>query len=94
MDPDRTDEDTDVALALRLTYAAIELVPGNAEVLNTHAWALFANGHLDESLAASREALDLAAEDEKEEYQNYFDRLQAAIDAAKFEAAPAPTEDD
>ena len=88
--PDREDIDTDVALALRVSRAAVELSPEDSALRDTHAWALFANGLHDEALAESAKALELAPEDGKDDYQGYLDRMRAMIEAAQ---APAPDDD-
>jgi hypothetical protein len=86
VDPDREDEDTDVALALRLTRLGIELAPEDSSLRDTHAWALFANGLHDEALIESARALELAPEDEKDDYQGYLDRMRAMIEEAQASA--------
>jgi tetratricopeptide (TPR) repeat protein len=91
VDPDREDKDTDVALALRLTRMAIEIAPENSNLLDTHAWALFANGLHAEALTASALALELAPGDDKDDYQGYVDRMRSLIEAAAALPAEAGT---
>jgi predicted NACHT family NTPase len=81
VDPDRLEPATEdeVALALRLTRAAIQLKPDDPALQDTHAWALFANGLYDEALLASRRALELSDEDQKSDFQGYLNRLQGAV---------------
>jgi tetratricopeptide (TPR) repeat protein len=81
VDPDRPEPATEdeVALALRLTRAAIELEPDEPAAQQTHAWALFANGKYDESILASRRALELADEDRKSDFQRKLGRLLSAV---------------
>jgi len=89
VDPLRADEDTDVDLGLRLARVGVEFAPEEHRIRDTHAWALFANGLHDEALVESARALELAPEDEKDDYQGYLDRMRAMI-----EAAQAPASDD
>jgi tetratricopeptide (TPR) repeat protein len=86
VDPDRENKDTDVVLALRLTRQAIEVAPEDYMLRDTHAWALFANGLHDEALVESARALELAPEDEKDDYQGYLDRMRAMIEEAQASA--------
>jgi len=90
VDPDREEKNTDIALALRMTRVAIELVPQDPALRDTHAWALFANGLLDEALIESAKALELADEADKDEYQGYLDRMRAMVKKARSDP---PTSD-
>ena len=83
VDPDREEKNTDIALALRMTRVAIELVPQDPALRDTLAWALFANGLHDEALVESAKALELADEAGKDEYQGYLDRMRAMIKKAR-----------
>ena len=74
---------------LRLARVGVEFAPEEHRIRDTHAWALFANGLHDEALIESARALELAPEDEKDDYQGYLDRMRAMI-----EAAQAPASDD
>jgi len=79
VDPDRKDQQTNVAQGLTLARAAVKSDPDDAAIRDTLAWALFANGHHEESVAESTTALKLAAAKEKKNYQTYLDRLRALI---------------
>jgi eukaryotic-like serine/threonine-protein kinase len=83
VDPDRVDQESNVALGLRLARAGVERAPGNAAFLDTLAWALFANGLYDEALPESARAHDLVTENDRGKYQGYLDRLRAMIEAAR-----------
>jgi hypothetical protein len=80
VDPDRDEMQTDVALALRLARASVELRPEDSASRNTLAWALFANNHFDEAVVESTSVLRIALEDDKVKSQVYLDRLHAKID--------------
>jgi hypothetical protein len=91
VDPDRENEDTDVALALRMTRKGIEVAPEDYALRDTHAWALFANGLYDEALVESARALELAPERGKESYRKgYLDRMRAMVEEARSDP---PTSD-
>jgi tetratricopeptide (TPR) repeat protein len=83
VDPDRSERDTDLVLGLALARAAVDGAPEEASYYDTLAWALFANGLYEEAIQASKDALRLAAEDDKADYQQYLERLRQMIEAAK-----------
>jgi len=89
VDPEREDGDSDVAHGLRLARAAVKGAPSMANIQDTLAWALVANGLYSEAIAASMKALELAAEDRKASYQVRLERVRAEAE----EASPASPED-
>ena len=85
VDPDRSDQETDVELGLRLARAGVQLGPDEFNVRDTLAWALFFNGEYEEAVAESERALGLAPESEKEKFQGILDRLRGMIEEARAE---------
>jgi len=89
VDPDRKDKTTDAAYGLRLARAAVKLAPGDSMIRDTLAWALFANSLYDKAIAASERALELAPDDEKEEYRGFLEKLRTMVEEARAANAPA-----
>ncbi|NQU47489.1 MAG: tetratricopeptide repeat protein [Planctomycetes bacterium] len=79
------DANPDVGMGLRLAEAALELAPDEVSVRDTLAWALFANRRFDEALAASHQAIRLAPEDEKADYQGVLENLIKLISKERVE---------
>ncbi len=77
------DKQIDVALGLRLAQAAVELAPEDNQIRDTLAWALFANGLLDEALTASEKALELAPKYFKKRYQTRLHGLRKSVAEAR-----------
>ena len=67
------------ARALAMARRAAQLAPQEAPILDTLAWALFANALDAEAEAASRQALAAAPQGEREQFQGYLEKLQEAI---------------
>ena len=98
VDPDRKERKTDVILGLSLIQGAIDqFLPeslcehGGGCPLDTLAWALYANGHYAEAIAASEKALRLAPESDKADYQGFLDRIKrmvAEVDQVLDESIP------
>jgi formylglycine-generating enzyme required for sulfatase activity len=97
VDPQRTSFGNE-ALGLVLAHLAVAASKtttphlaraGTWTALDTQAWAQFALGLDDESLAASREAFALAPDDAKEAYAGYLAKLEAAVAGARGEAGAA-----
>jgi WD40 repeat protein/serine/threonine protein kinase len=86
VDPDRT-QDTDVILGLKLAREAVKRSSESSSLIDTLSWALYANDLFDDALAESERALELAAEDRKEDYQGYLDRMSAMVEKARAEDA-------
>ena len=87
VNPDRKERKTDVILGLKLIRGALEQFPteslcehGGSCPLDTLAWALYANGHYAEAVAASEKALRLAPNSDKVEYQGDLDRILRMVD--------------
>jgi WD40 repeat protein len=85
-EPRQLSGEDDFAFGLRLAQAATALAPEESNIRDTLAWALFANGLHDEALIESARALELAPEDEKDDYQGYLDRMRAMIEEAQASA--------
>jgi hypothetical protein len=70
--------------------------PGNAKFHDTLAWALFANGLHEESLAESQRALDAGQETAQNvtRYQGFLDRLTRVVDEARQAAKRAALDED
>jgi len=83
IDPDREDQNTDVALALDLVRKAAEWNPEEAMVIDTLAWALYANELFDEAIAAGERALELCPEEQKDVYAQSLDYLKGMIPGAQ-----------
>jgi len=87
VDPDRGRQDTDVALGLRLARAEVSrsrsawVPPRNqAQFRDTLAWALYANALYDRAIAESEKALELAPDENKDEFRGYLERMCAMVD--------------
>ncbi|MFT5284244.1 MAG: hypothetical protein ACI8TQ_000400 [Planctomycetota bacterium] len=91
VNPDRTDHETDILRGLDLARKAVALEPADHAIRDTLAWALFANGFHDEAINASMKALELAPDEEKEEFRSTLERLKLAI---KDAASRASEQDD
>ncbi|MBK8100036.1 MAG: protein kinase [Planctomycetes bacterium] len=78
IDPDAANQG-DPARALRCAEAAVGLAPGSAPFRDTLAWALLANGRLEDAEAASARALELAPPSEQDDYRGHLARLQTAV---------------
>lgn len=87
VDPDEGNPE-DAPLGLRLARTAASLAPEDPAILDTLAWALFANGMYDEALLESGRALEYAPEEDKGEHQQYLDKLRSMIDSATAVAPP------
>ncbi|MEQ8767114.1 MAG: SUMF1/EgtB/PvdO family nonheme iron enzyme [Planctomycetota bacterium] len=72
---------------LALSRHAVSLSEGanRALYLDTLAWALFANGLDDEALAASQEAIELAPNSRRREFEGYFAKLSGVVEAIRRE---------
>jgi len=83
VDPDRK-RFGDEPLGLGLARRAFELAaPEDRHTVgDTLAWALFALGHDDEALAASKAALAAAPVEKKAEFEGYLEKLEHAVDGA------------
>ena len=91
VDPGRSNEDTDVALGLRLARGLISASPVDVAYSDTLAWALFANGLYEEGLAESERALGLAEEGQKADFRGYLETMRAMANKAR-EAPPESEE--
>lgn len=78
-----------LAVEASKTRSANPVQVGTWAAIDTQAWALFALGLDDEALAASREALVLAPEERKAEYEGYLAKLEAAVARARGKAGAA-----
>ena len=76
VDPNRTEKDTDVELALRLARAGVRLAPKDWAVRGTLAWALHETGHRAEAITACEKAVELAPRPRETVYRSYLDRLR------------------
>ena len=83
VDPEREDQNTDIVLALDLIRKAAEWNPEEAMVIDTLAWALYANELFDEAIAAGERALELCPEEQKDVYAQSLDALKEMIPGAK-----------
>ncbi len=77
--PDRDEKGTDLVRGLRLARHAAMLMPDDSRVLDTLAWALFANGIHVEALAAADRAVEHAPEFQRAEFLSSRTRLQELI---------------
>ena len=83
VDPAREDKDTDIVLALDLIRKAAEWNPEDFGVIDTLAWALYANELFDEALAAGERALELCPEEQKDAYAQSLDVIKEMIPGPK-----------
>lgn len=86
VDPERVDRETDTQLGLLLIQSAASLYPAEflpPPILDTLAWAHYANGQFAEAVAASQAALDKVPEEAKAEYQDYLDRIVRAVEESQ-----------
>jgi WD40 repeat protein len=79
VDPDRRRQDTDVALGLRLARAAVSLTSNASNLLDTLAWALYANALYERAIAESKKALELAPDENKDAFRGYLERMRAMV---------------
>jgi formylglycine-generating enzyme required for sulfatase activity len=96
VNPDTVDP-AGLGRGLALARLAATLPSENAELhanlLDTLAWACFANGLDDEALEASRQAFLAVPEPRREEFRGYTERLRAAVGAARSGATMQALQD-
>jgi hypothetical protein len=78
VDPDGKGEGDPVDSPERIQWS-VEFEPGEPACRDTLAWALFAKGRRDETLAESQKAPELVSEDEKEACPGSLERLRSSI---------------
>ena len=67
---------------LRLARAAVSIEPGDCMILDTYAWALFANGLYNKAIAASKRTIELDPGSKKVEYLWSFCCLRVMVEKA------------
>ena len=81
VDPGRknTGAPVNVARALRISRAAVRMAALDGNIRNVHAWALFANGHIDWAEAESVKALEVAKPNQRSWVEGNLRRMRAAV---------------
>ncbi len=76
-------EDVDSKKALGLAKKAVELSPKAAHIADTLAEAHFRNGQYDEAVAAQKKAVELARDEQKEEFKKRLQKFEKALEKKK-----------
>jgi WD40 repeat protein len=102
VDPDRFARDTDVDRALKLARLCVARAPDHHDYHDTLAWALFAVGRIEEALAESERALELARAAELADedsvnawwFEDYLERMRHLAASEQGGTAPAGSVDE
>jgi WD40 repeat protein/serine/threonine protein kinase len=86
--PDRDDGGVEVERALHLAEAGLVQTPRDADLRDTYAWALFANGRFDEALAQSELGVSLSLEQFRARHQESHEDLRRRVAERRAEGAP------